>query len=89
MPPRIGKKLHHGQRSLPKNERRRNERRREMSEEKSWVTDLGDGTHQVRTCVWSPPGDHPVGCGIIVTVKDNKIVKVVGDPTHPITHGRL
>lgn len=60
-----------------------------MSEEKSWVTDLGDGTHQVRTCVWSPPGDHPVGCGIIVTVKDNKIVKVEGDPTHPITHGRL
>ena len=58
-------------------------------DEKSWITELGDGTHQVRTCVWSPPGDHPVGCGIVVTVKDGKLVKVEGDPNHPITHGRL
>ncbi len=54
-----------------------------------WVEDLGDGVHKVRTCVWSPPGDHPVGCGIIVTVKDNKVIGVEGDPTHPITQGRL
>ena len=55
----------------------------------SWKQDLGDGTYKAKTCVWSPPGDHPVGCGVIVTVKDNKIVKVEGDPDHPITHGRL
>lgn len=60
-----------------------------MEENAKWVEDLGDGVHKVRTCVWSPPGDHPVGCGIIVTVKDNKVINVEGDPTHPITQGRL
>jgi len=60
-----------------------------VTKSKSWITDLGDGTHQVKTCVWSPPGDHPVGCGILVTVKDNKIVKVEGDPDHPINRGSL
>ena len=29
---------------------------------------------RVRTCVWTPPGDHPVGCGMYVTVKDNKVI---------------
>jgi anaerobic selenocysteine-containing dehydrogenase len=42
-----------------------------------------------RTCAWSPPGDHPVGCGLRLYVKDNKLVKVEGDPEHPITKGRL
>lgn len=60
-----------------------------MTEGKPYVTDLGDGVFKVRTCAWSPPGDHPVGCGMFITVKDNKIVKVEGDPDHPITHGRL
>ncbi|MEE0845212.1 MAG: molybdopterin-dependent oxidoreductase [Eggerthellaceae bacterium] len=60
-----------------------------MAEEKPYVTDMGDGVFKVRTCAWSPPGDHPVGCGMFITVKDNKIVKVEGDPDHPITHGRL
>ncbi len=44
---------------------------------------------KVKTCVWSPPGDHPVGCGVVLTIKDGKLVKVEGDPDHPITHGRL
>lgn len=57
--------------------------------EKKWITPEEDGVYQVRTCAWSPPGDHPVGCGLIVTVKDGKLVKVEGDPNHPITHGRL
>ena len=43
----------------------------------------------VRTCGWSPPGDHPVGCGMILHVKDGKLVKVEGDPEHPISQGRL
>ena len=42
-----------------------------------------------RTCAWSPPGDHPVGCGMYLTVKDGKVVDVEGDPDHPITQGRL
>ena len=53
------------------------------------IIDQGDGVYQVKTCAWSPPGDHPVGCGLIVTVKDGKIVHVEGDPDHPITQGRL
>lgn len=51
--------------------------------------DCGDGTYKVRTCAWSPPGDHPVGCGMYITVKDGKVTKVEGDPKHPITKGRL
>lgn len=48
-----------------------------------------DGIIKVRTCGWSPPGDHPVGCGMFLYVKDGKLVKVEGDPDHPITQGRL
>ncbi len=48
-----------------------------------------DGVLKVRTCAWSPPGDHPVGCGMFLHVKDGKVIKVEGDPDHPITHGRL
>ncbi|WP_165062601.1 molybdopterin-dependent oxidoreductase [Adlercreutzia sp. ZJ154] len=48
-----------------------------------------DGKIYVRTCGWSPPGDHPVGCGMILTVKDGKLIKVEGDPEHPISQGRL
>lgn len=55
---------------------------------KPWVTEE-DGVFKVRTCAWSPPGDHPVGCGMFIHVKDGKIVKVEGDPDHPITNGRL
>jgi anaerobic selenocysteine-containing dehydrogenase len=61
----------------------------EYLEEKSWVTSENDGTYKVRTCVWSAPGDHPVGCGVIVTVKNGKLEKIEGDPEHPITNGRL
>ncbi len=42
-----------------------------------------------RTCAWSPPGCHPVGCGLQVHVEDGKVVKVEGDPEHPITKGSL
>ncbi|MBQ9000953.1 MAG: molybdopterin-dependent oxidoreductase [Eggerthellaceae bacterium] len=45
--------------------------------------------YRVRTCAWSPPGDHPVGCGLYIYVKDGKVVKTEGDPSHPITNGRL
>ena len=48
-----------------------------------------DGVLKVRTCAWSPPGDHPVGCGMFLHVKDGRVVKVEGDSGHPITHGRL
>ena len=53
------------------------------------IVDCGDGTIKMRTCAWSPPGDHPVGCGMYLTIKDGKVVKVEGDPEHPITNGRL
>lgn len=54
----------------------------------NWKTQEGN-TIKVRTCGWSPPGDHPVGCGMILHVVDGKLVKVEGDPEHPITQGRL
>jgi anaerobic selenocysteine-containing dehydrogenase len=30
-----------------------------------------------------------VGCGLLLTVKDGKLIDVEGDPEHPITNGRL
>ncbi|MEI3230517.1 MAG: molybdopterin-dependent oxidoreductase [Gordonibacter pamelaeae] len=52
-------------------------------------TVLEDGTEVIRTCAWSPPGCHAVGCGIRLFVKDGELVKVEGDPDHQLTQGRL
>ena len=54
-----------------------------------WKQNLGDGEYEVRTCAWSPPGDHPVGCSLKMLIKDGKLVKVEGDPDNPVTHGSL
>ncbi len=35
------------------------------------------------------PRNCPDTCGILTYVKDDKIVKIEGDPSHPITQGRL
>lgn len=63
----------------------------------SEVNDLGkpwqyeeDGLTVTRSGVWSPPGCHPVGCGLkLYTDADGKLVKVEGDENHPVTQGRL
>ena len=59
-----------------------------MAERQSWKWQEGDYT-VVRTCAWSPPGDHPVGCGLRLYIKDGKLVKVEGEKDHPVTGGRL
>ncbi|BCS58477.1 dehydrogenase [Adlercreutzia equolifaciens subsp. celatus] len=58
---------------------------------KPWKFDDEDtGLHVTRSCVWSPPGCHPVGCGVKLYVDDDgKLVKVEGDENHPVTQGRL
>lgn len=56
---------------------------------KEWKVQNEDGSMTVRTCGWSPPGDHPVGCGMKLHVKNGKLLKVEGDAEHPITNGRL
>ena len=43
----------------------------------------------IRSCCYSPPGCHPVGCGVRLHVKDGKLVKIEGDPEHYITKGAL
>lgn len=48
-----------------------------------------ENDHWVRSCAWSAPGCHPVGCGVRLHVVDGKLVEVEGDPEHPITQGRL
>lgn len=53
------------------------------------ITQCEDGSIKVRTAAWSPPGCHCQGCGVIFTVKDGKVIKVEGDPDHPVTQGRL
>jgi len=43
-----------------------------------------------RSAPWSPPGCHPVGCGVKLYVDENGILDhVEGDENHPITQGRL
>lgn len=56
---------------------------------KEWYKQIDEHTAEVRSCAWSAPGCHPVGCGVILTVQDGKIIKVEGDPEHPISQGRL
>ncbi len=53
-----------------------------------WKTEK-DGETIIRSCCWSPPGCHPVGCGVRLHVRDGKLVKVEGDPEHPVTKGAM
>jgi anaerobic selenocysteine-containing dehydrogenase len=47
------------------------------------------GTRIVKTTTWSPgPGCHG-GCGVLAHIKDGKLVKIEGDPDHPMNQGRL
>ena len=56
---------------------------------KPWKYQEGDFT-VVRTSMWSPPGCHPVGCGLKLYVdKDGRLDHVEGDENSPITKGRL
>ncbi|MCI2242486.1 molybdopterin-dependent oxidoreductase [Adlercreutzia faecimuris] len=49
-----------------------------------------DGLTVVRTSMWSPPGCHPVGCGLKIYVNDEGVIDhVEGDENNPITKGRL
>ncbi len=49
-----------------------------------------DGLTVTRGCAWSPPGCHPVGCGIKTYVNaEGELVKIEGDENHPVTAGRL
>jgi anaerobic selenocysteine-containing dehydrogenase len=41
-----------------------------------------------RSAIWSAPGCHE-GCGVLYYTKDNKVVKVEGDPNFALTQGRL
>ncbi len=57
-----------------------------MKEQWKWGT---DNDYWVRSCAWSAPGCHPVGCGVKLHVVDNKLVGIEGDEEHPVTNGRL
>jgi len=58
---------------------------------KPWrYVDEDTGSTVTRTSVWSPPGCHPVGCGLKLHVNDEgKLIRVEGDENHPVTQGRL
>jgi anaerobic selenocysteine-containing dehydrogenase len=46
-------------------------------------------TKIVATTTWSAgPGCHG-GCGVLAHIKDGKLVKIEGDPKHPMNQGRL
>lgn len=54
-----------------------------------WKYRDGDFT-VIRTSMWSPPGCHPVGCGLKLYVdEDGRLDHVEGDENNPITKGRL
>ncbi len=61
-----------------------------MAMKKEWKRPQDDGTTIFRTCAWSPPGEHPVGWGMELTVDaEGNLIKVEGDKEHPIYQGRL
>jgi anaerobic selenocysteine-containing dehydrogenase len=63
---------------------------REVNQEvykKDWQWQEGEYT-VTRTCQWSGPGCHD-GCGVLFYTKDNKLVKVEGDPNSSYFNGRL
>ena len=56
---------------------------------KPWRFEEGDLT-VTRSAVWSPPGCHPVSCGVKFYVnKEGILEKIEGDENHPVTKGRL
>ena len=52
-----------------------------------WQWQEGDLTVS-RSCQWSGPGCHQ-GCNVLFYTKDNKLVKIEGDPNSPVNDGRL
>jgi len=59
-----------------------------MSEQESKWTWEEDGMQVVRTVARTGPGCHQ-GCGVLLYVKDGKLVKVEGNPEFPFSQGRL
>jgi len=59
-----------------------------MKKASSWAWNNQDGTQVVRSIARTAPGCHE-GCGVLLYVKDGKLLKVEGDPTFPHNHGRL
>lgn len=59
-----------------------------MSEKKREWTWESDGMKVVRSIARSGPGCHQ-GCGVLLYVKDGKLVKVEGDLEFPSNQGRL
>ena len=57
-----------------------------MKDQWKWGT---EDDYWVRTCAWSAPGCHPVGCGLKLHIVNNKLVGVEGDEEHPHNKGRL
>ena len=55
--------------------------------EKKWTWEE-DGMTVVRSIARTGPGCQQ-GCGVLLYVKDGKLVKVEGDPEFPLTQGRL
>lgn len=43
----------------------------------------------VRSTIWSAGCGSHGGCGAEIFVKDGKVVRIEGDPTHPQNEGRL
>lgn len=53
------------------------------------MSGTASGTKIVRSTCWGAPGCDAGGCGILLHVKDGRLVKVQGDPDSPDTQGRL
>ena len=55
--------------------------------EGEWTWEQGD-TKVVRSIARTGPGCHE-GCGVLLYVKEEKLVKVEGDPNFPLNHLNL
>ena len=55
-----------------------------MAKSDEWKRVNDDGTITIKSCTWSPPGEHPIGWGVEYTVDaDGNLLKVEGDEDHP------
>jgi len=46
-------------------------------------------TKILRTATWSAVLGCHGGCGVLAHIKEGKLIKIEGDPTHPWNQGRL
>lgn len=76
-----------GRATVPQSDQKVNEAGLTYFEHGPWRYEE-DGCDVTRGSAWSAPGCH-LGCGVLIYSKDERVVRVEGDPDNPYNQGRL